>query len=250
MRLIATILILLLALPIRAQQIEVETFIAIPPFSAQGNVGHISAGLSVSVPFLANNISTHTIVVDVVAAEGFGGCGTITTPTDTRSNTYTVVLSPIYMGPSGSNFHVASWAAYNVAAGANTITVADTCSVPSVTSVTVAIHEYPHSSGLDVSSGLVSVSTGVPVTPSITTTVPSDLLHLFSMAAGGSGIPAFSQTSGYTQREIATFSGSTFGPPSLTTWDSLAGSPGSYSNTSTSNSIAPFNGALLIALKP
>ena len=142
------------------------------------NIGSLSPAIALtsgSVNFLQPNSAGSCLVVDIIwQGMGPGSSHIPITVSDTNGNTYTQV----YIGYEANGNIQASYVAPNCAAGLNTVTVAQTSS--RVGLAVIAIHEYGNvatSSPVDA-HGIQSGTTNT-LTPSVTTTNPADVLHLF-----------------------------------------------------------------------
>jgi hypothetical protein len=151
----------------------------------QSNSATINAS-SGSIAFTSNNTAGNLIAV-VLFANG----GDTSTPTDSRNSYLPAVLNQL-AGGAGQSDRLSVYYAQNIGAGANTVSV----SAPGATLLQVVIFEY---SGLGTANALdqaggASGTNSVPVSPSVTTTSPQELV-LGVEARASSG--AISAGSGY-----------------------------------------------------
>lgn len=132
---------------------------------------------SVTQAFTSANASGNTLLADVATTLGSDTWYPDISVSDSQGNLY-VLLSggtPNFQGAS-----LQTWACFDCAAGANTVTVAITGAGVSMTTVSLAVHEYPGSGALVASQYGTGplFGTGTPVNLSVTATGTNQLLHL------------------------------------------------------------------------
>lgn len=139
-----------------------------------------------SLAFGSGNTLGNCIIVDASMSGLFGPVGTTAVCADTQGNTYTQIHTAAV---GGGNLCAFSFVAFNVAAGANTVTVTFTPGFSDPPGpVTLAINEYARGSSLDTSAAVAGASAST-YNLSLTTTAGAELLHLgifIAAACGGS----------------------------------------------------------------
>lgn len=159
----------------------------------QRKTGNDSTGLigSVVVAFNSNNTAGNTII-----AVGFVESNTlsnISTPTDTLGNTYIDVLD----GTSGTHFlGLKVWVAYNIASGANTVTMADGNQLANLHIYEVS--GLATSSAFDMSSIQLQFNQNSLSSGSTTTTTDANELLLGIFVLGLGTFPTWTAGSGYS----------------------------------------------------
>lgn len=213
------------------------------PAFVQGATNWVTSSLTISKAFVADNVAGSCLIVDVVIVEGFGGADTYDL-SDSQGNTYTAVIDQ-----EQNNIRAITYVALDCAAGANTVTL--TCVSGSINpNLLLALHEYSNvvtASALDATGfAQAATSTGLPITPSLVTTVAGDLLHLFSACEDTATL---TNSGGWTSRESYLAAGGT-GSITVITNDEIAGAPGTVSNTvnATYSGSPVYFSAYLIAL--
>src|SRR5581483_6865116 len=178
---------------------------------------------SVAKAFTSNNTSGNMLLVAVGVWRSSGG---FTDPSlsDTRGNTWKLVLATARQLQSGQSC-LYLFAAYNCAAGANTVTatVGVTCDID------IAIHEYSGCATVtarDQSASGSNYQTSHIDAGTIQTQLANEVV--FSCAYDQSnGVQTFTPTSGWTPRQQTANPGA----ESLVTYDQLVSATGTFSNT-------------------
>jgi uncharacterized protein YjbI with pentapeptide repeats len=138
---------------------------------ASANVG------SFTVAFPSNTAAGNTIVVDIFTLISTGYTVGVT---DSQGNTY----SQVFQQQTGRFGGGDGWACFvsTAQAGANTVTVTATPTTSTdIQDWAVAIHEYSGITGVDTHSTdyVLAQTDSSSVSPSLTTTGPNELVHLF-----------------------------------------------------------------------
>jgi hypothetical protein len=156
------------------------------------STGHAINSISASFP--SANTANNTLVVCV----GCWKSGSVGTPTisDSQGNAYTLIQSDSSV--AAGNSKVAVWAAQNINAGANTVTIAGLNTVDA----DVIVAEYTPAS-VDASSVAVSAATSTAA-PSVTPSQTNDLLLVYTYDQSNVDTFTFSSspTESFTQRAI------------------------------------------------
>jgi hypothetical protein len=196
---------------------------------------------SVAKAFTSNNTAGNCIIVAI----GIWKSGAFNTPviTDSAGNTYhRVCTSPLANASGQSQCFI--FAAYNIAAGANTVT----CTVNVSADIDIAIHEY---SGVALANALDQASAGAvnnasaASTGTVVTRFANEVLFSWAYDQGISGA-TYTPTSGWTGREQTANSAGACGK----SFDQIVSSTGSYSNSITNSHGTSSNGyhALIVSL--